>query len=83
VAKADQKMASVAAASILAKVTRDRLLGTLGEQYPAYGFGAHKGYGSRQHLAALNVHGPCPEHRHSFAPIARPATLWKDDEAAR
>jgi ribonuclease HII len=83
VAKADQKMASVAAASILAKVTRDRLLGTLGEQYPVYGFGAHKGYGSRQHLAALKLHGPCPEHRHSFASVARPATLWEGDEAAQ
>lgn len=83
VAKADQKMASVAAASVLAKVTRDRLLSALGEQYPAYGFSAHKGYGSRQHLAALKLHGPCPEHRHSFAPVARPAMLWEGDEAAR
>jgi ribonuclease HII len=76
IAKADQKMASVAAASILAKVTRDRLLDTLGQQYPVYGFGSHKGYGTAHHLAALATHGPCPEHRHSFAPIAQPATLF-------
>jgi ribonuclease HII len=79
VAKADQKMASVAAASILAKVTRDRLLDTLGDQYPLYGFGSHKGYGTAQHRAALVEHGPCPEHRHSFAPIAQPATLFDDE----
>jgi ribonuclease HII len=76
VAKADQRMASVAAASIMAKVTRDQLLDAIGESYPLYGFGAHKGYGTAQHLAALAEHGPCPEHRYSFAPIARPATLW-------
>jgi ribonuclease HII len=81
VPKADQKMASVAAASILAKVTRDQLLEAVGDSYPLYGFGKHKGYGTAQHLAALNVHGPCPEHRHSFAPVARPAALW-DEEGA-
>lgn len=75
VAKADQKMASVAAASILAKVTRDQLLVELGEQYPRFGFGRHKGYGSAQHLAAILAHGPCPEHRFSFAPLAQRATL--------
>jgi ribonuclease HII len=79
VPKADQKMASVAAASILAKVTRDQLLDTLGDCYPHYGFGAHKGYGTTQHLAALANHGPCPEHRHSFAPLAQPATLWPQE----
>lgn len=75
VAKADQKMVSVAAASILAKVARDRLMVALGERYPVYGFGAHKGYGSRQHLASLTRHGPCPEHRTSFAPLSRLALL--------
>jgi ribonuclease HII len=79
VAKADQKMVSVAAASILAKVTRDDLLDTLGAQFPLYGFGSHKGYGTAQHLAALGEHGPCPEHRHSFAPIAQRATLFDDE----
>jgi ribonuclease HII len=76
VPKADQKMASVAAASILAKVTRDRLLEELGEQYPLYGFGEHKGYGTARHLAAISTHGACAEHRHSFAPLAPRPTLW-------
>jgi ribonuclease HII len=76
VPKADQKMASVAAASILAKVTRDQVLDGMGEQYPLYGFGKHKGYGTAHHMAMLAAHGPCPEHRHSFAPLAQNATLW-------
>jgi ribonuclease HII len=75
VAKADQKMVSVAAASILAKVARDRLMVSLGECYPEYGFAAHKGYGSPQHLSAINRHGPCSEHRTSFAPISRLSKL--------
>jgi ribonuclease HII len=69
-AKADQLMASVAAASILAKVHRDALMVALDATYPAYGFARHKGYGAQAHLAALESHGPCPEHRHSFAPLA-------------
>lgn len=68
--KADQRIVSVAAASILAKVYRDRLLTALDEAYPAYGFARHKGYGTAAHLAALEQQGPCLEHRHSFAPIA-------------
>lgn len=80
VPKADQKMASVAAASILAKVTRDQLLEGLGEKYPLYGFGEHKGYGTARHLAALSSYGPCPEHRHSFAPVAQRPTLWDGEE---
>lgn len=76
VPKADQRMASVAAASVVAKVTRDQLLGELGEQFPQYGFEAHKGYGTAHHLAALAAHGPCHAHRHSFAPLAPRATLW-------
>ena len=75
VAKADQKMASVAAASILAKVTRDQLLIELGELYPLYGFGSHKGYGSAKHLTAITAHGPCPEHRFSFAPLSQRSAL--------
>jgi ribonuclease HII len=76
VPKADQRMASVAAASILAKVTRDQLLERLSEQYPLYDFHAHKGYGTAHHLAMLEAHGPCAEHRHSFAPIAARPGLW-------
>jgi ribonuclease HII len=69
--KGDQVSASVAAASILAKVTRDRLMVALAERYPGYGFDGHKGYGTASHLAALEALGPCAEHRRSFAPVAR------------
>jgi ribonuclease HII len=76
VAKADRDIVSVAAASILAKVTRDRLMVELDAAYPGYGFGSHKGYGSAAHLAALAQHGACPEHRRSFAPVAARPTLF-------
>ena len=74
--KADQRIVSVAAASILAKVHRDRLLTALHNDYPRYGFAQHKGYGTTLHRTALEAYGPCPEHRHSFAPIARERTLF-------
>lgn len=61
---------SIAAASIVAKVTRDRILTALDKQYPQYGFARNKGYGTREHLEALARYGPCPEHRRSFAPLA-------------
>ena len=67
--KADQRIVSVAAASIIAKVHRDRLLVALHQVYPCYGFDRHKGYGTAAHRAAIAQHGPCSEHRHSFAPI--------------
>jgi ribonuclease HII len=67
---ADSISLSVAAASILAKVTRDRLLIELEAQYPAYGFARHKGYGTRIHQAALQSIGPCAIHRTSFKPIS-------------
>ena len=57
---------SIAAASILAKVTRDRLMREMDRQYPQYGFAKHKGYGTAQHIAALKEYGPCPAHRRSF-----------------
>ena len=66
----DAKVASISAASILAKVHRDRWCAELHLQYPAYGFAAHKGYGTQQHMAALRQHGACPAHRRSFAPVA-------------
>lgn len=66
----DALVAEISAASILAKVHRDALMTDLDRLYPAYGFAGHKGYGAQTHLAALAAHGPCPEHRHSFAPIA-------------
>ena len=62
---------AIMAASILAKVARDRAMVELHGQFPQYGFDAHKGYPSPQHLAALRAHGPCPEHRRSFAPVAQ------------
>jgi ribonuclease HII len=71
--KADRDIVSVAAASILAKVQRDRWMVALDEQYPQYGFAGHKGYGAASHLAALDRWGPCPEHRRSFAPLAQAA----------
>jgi ribonuclease HII len=73
VPKGDRVAACVAAASIVAKVTRDRLMEELHEQYPVYGFGVHKGYGTKAHSAALREHGPCPEHRLSFVNVARAA----------
>ena len=67
--KGDEVAACVAAASIVAKVTRDRIMTGLSEQYPAYGFARHKGYSTRSHMRALARHGPCPEHRASFANV--------------
>ncbi|WP_394947460.1 ribonuclease HII [Xanthobacter variabilis] len=65
----DACVASIAAASIVAKVVRDRLMVQLGMAFPAYHFESHKGYGSKAHLQALKAHGPCPHHRFSFAPV--------------
>jgi ribonuclease HII len=67
----DGKIAAISAASILAKNARDRLMCELHAQYPCYGFDRHKGYGTREHLARLAEHGPCPAHRRSFAPVRR------------
>lgn len=67
--KGDEKDASIAAASIVAKVHRDTYMESLGRRYPAYGFGRHMGYGTVAHLASLELHGPCPAHRRSFAPV--------------
>jgi len=60
---------AISAASIVAKVERDRIMTALEDVYPGYGFAGHKGYGTRAHLAALKYLGPCPAHRHSFAPV--------------
>ncbi|MEX1111785.1 MAG: ribonuclease HII [Chthoniobacterales bacterium] len=62
---------SIAAASIMAKVTRDRLMTALDAEYPQYGFARHKGYGVREHFEALRSHGPSPVHRRSFQPVAQ------------
>ncbi|MBT8036978.1 MAG: ribonuclease HII [Verrucomicrobiae bacterium] len=71
IVKGDGKSLSIAAASIIAKVSRDRLMLAYAEKYPEYGFERHKGYGTKLHLEALREHGPCPIHRRSFAPVAR------------
>lgn len=68
--KGDAKSASIAAASVLAKVTRDRLMEEYDREYPEYGFARHKGYGTADHLAALKKFGPCPIHRRSFALVS-------------
>ncbi|WP_243774888.1 ribonuclease HII [Actinomadura barringtoniae] len=75
VIKGDQVAACVAAASIIAKVTRDRIMKDLHKVYPDYGFDVHKGYSTREHTAALAEHGPCPEHRFSFVNVGRAARL--------
>jgi len=67
--RGDALMPAISAASILAKVERDRLCDALHAAHPAYGFATHKGYPTPEHLAALREHGPCPEHRRSFAPV--------------
>lgn len=69
VIRGDSKSLSIAAASILAKVTRDQIMIDLAEAYPGYGFAQHKGYGTERHRAALERLGPSPEHRQSFAPL--------------
>jgi ribonuclease HII len=67
--KGDRDVPAISAASIIAKTTRDAMLVTLDREYPMYGFARHKGYGTPEHLAALDMHGPCPHHRKSFAPV--------------
>jgi ribonuclease HII len=69
IVQGDAKVPAISAASILAKVHRDRMCDEWAIQYPQYGFDAHKGYGTAEHMAALREHGPCPLHRASFAPV--------------
>jgi ribonuclease HII len=68
----DQRSATVAAASIIAKVARDGIMEEADREYPQYGFGRHKGYATLTHRAALMAHGPCPLHRLSFAGVSQP-----------
>lgn len=70
IVKGDALVPAISAASILAKVHRDRWCAEVDLQYPQYGFAGHKGYGTAAHLAALREHGACPEHRKTFAPVA-------------
>ena len=71
IVKGDARVQAISAASILAKVHRDRWCAQLHERYPQYGFAGHKGYGTAAHMAALRAHGACPEHRRTFAPVAQ------------
>ncbi len=73
VIKGDARSFSIAAASIVAKVTRDRMMARAGIVFPAYGFAAHAGYGTPQHRAGIEEHGPCPLHRMSFRPLRKEA----------
>ena len=70
IVKGDDKVQAISAASILAKVHRDRWCVQYDAQYPLYGFAGHKGYGTAAHLAALRLHGACPQHRRTFSPVA-------------
>ena len=70
IVQGDGQIASIAAASIIAKVTRDRMMAALDAEHPGYGFARHKGYGTAQHAEALLRLGPCPIHRMTFAPVA-------------
>ena len=69
IVKGDAKVPAISAASILAKVHRDRWCADYDREFPQYGFAAHKGYGTAEHLAALRQHGACPQHRKTFAPV--------------
>jgi ribonuclease HII len=80
VVRGDSLSLSIAAASILAKVTRDRMMQEVSREFPHYGFSQHQGYGTPQHMAALRTHGPCRHHRRSFQPVAQ-LTLCLDGSA--
>lgn len=71
IVKGDGRSLSIAAASVLAKVTRDRMMIEADIVYPQYGFAKHKGYGTKAHMEALRRYGPCPLHRRSFAPVSQ------------
>jgi len=84
IVKGDALSCSIAAASIIAKVTRDRMMVELDRKYPVYGFAQHKGYTTRQHLLALSEHGPCPEHRRSFLLVSQSQLVFADlDDQAK
>ncbi len=75
IVKGDARVKAISAASILAKVHRDRLCLDLHDEFPQYGFATHKGYGTPEHLAALRAHGACVHHRRSFSPVAQALAL--------
>lgn len=80
--KGDARCLSIAAASVIAKVTRDRLMLQLHQEYPVYGFDQHKGYGTALHLTALQAYGATPHHRQSFAPVRALHGLFADETPA-
>ncbi len=71
IVKGDGLSLSIAAASIIAKVTRDRIMCEIDAEFPQFGFSKHQGYGTKMHLEALRIHGPCCQHRRSFQPVAQ------------
>ena len=83
IVKGDAKVPAISAASILAKVHRDRWCAEFDRAWPQYGFAGHKGYGTAEHLAALRQHGVTPQHRRSFAPVAEALARVGEAEAAR
>ncbi len=78
IVKGDSKSLSIAAASIIAKVTRDRIMREIDREFPQFGFAKHQGYGTKAHLEALRIHGPCRHHRLTFQPVAQ-LTLQFDE----
>ena len=71
IVKGDSLSLSIAAASIIAKVTRDRIMHEIDREFPEFGFARHQGYGTKEHLEALRIHGPCSHHRRTFQPVAQ------------
>lgn len=71
IVKGDGLSLSIAAASIIAKVSRDRMMGEIDREFPQFGFAKHQGYGTKEHLEALRIHGPCCHHRRTFQPVAQ------------
>ena len=78
IVKGDGKSLSIAAASIIAKVTRDRIMREIDREFPQFGFAKHQGYGTKAHLEALRIHGPCRHHRLTFQPVSQ-LTLQFDE----
>jgi ribonuclease HII len=76
--KGDRQSLSIAAASVIAKVTRDRFMDEAAQRHPEYGFEKHKGYSTRGHLEALRKHGPCPLHRRSFEPVSQLTFVFEE-----
>jgi ribonuclease HII len=78
--RGDCLVPAVSAASVMAKVSRDRVMEMLGRAYPEYAFEQNKGYGTRRHMVALAVHGPCPVHRRSYDPVRRAEVAWQNKQ---